>query len=1362
MNRERMGWRAWAGFLALSSTLMLAGAEAEKRSTTADLGGPDRYLTHVSTDKPIYRPGETVYIRAVMLHAVTRAPLTGTAAPVSIEIKGPKGDAVASGVCQVEESVIGFTWAVPPDQPGGEYTVFIRHPWLGHAPAERTFDVRAYRAPRLKSQIVFIRDGYGPGDEVAATLEVERAEGGVPAGAKVTATARVDGREVYRGEARVDPRGRCDVRFPLPEEIERGEGTLALVIEDGGVVETAAKTIPILMQTLDISFYPEGGDLVAGLRGRVYLEARTPAGKPADLAGTVIDTDGTEVVRVRTEHEGRGRFELTPERNTTYVLRITEPAGIAKVFPLPVVKMSGAVLGATKDRFGNGEPVTLTAASTSEGPLTITLAKREVEVVRTVLGEVVPGRTSVVRLAVPDTADGVLIATLWADDGRPLAERLVFRAPAESLRVDVEADRDSYVPGDEVSLTVKTTDGDGKPVGAVVGLTVTDDSVLEMIETREQAPRLPVMVLLESDVAELADAHVYLDAENPDAPRALDLLLGTQGWRRFAFVDTAKFLAEHGDDARRVLALTMVTAREKRRLRHRNFFLFEGEAARGVEVFEQAAAAPADRAPAKPDAAANEPDGDRRADFQNALEEARKRKQGLALDAVAAKPESRESLVRQNRFAVVRVYAHRAREHRRPGDRVDFTETLYWHTGIATDETTGEARVSFALSDSVTTFRVLADAFTKDGAVGSGTGRIESVRPFYVEPKLPLEVTMGDTIQLPVSLVNGTPLELGGGSLAVATVRGIRLSGGERWPFTLGPGARERVVVPVEIGEISGDRGITLSASAGGHSDRVTRTLRIVPLGFPVEVSQGGLLEAGGTFSHVIEIPEDVVATSARSEIVLYPTPLASLTGALERLLREPHGCFEQTSSTTYPLIMAQQYFMSHSGVEPALIERARGLLDKGYQRLISFECRENGYEWFGADPAHEALSAYGLLEFTDMSNVRPVDREMLERTRAWLLATRDGEGNFKRERRALHTWVADPDCSNGYILWSLLEAGEDAGALGKEIAKFEEDALRTKNSYVMALGALVASKTGDSEVAARLMDRLAANQGADGHVGGATMSIVGSGGVSLEVETTSLAVLAWLGEPEHAGNVEKAMRWIAEACENGRFGSTQSTVLALRAILAYDRARSVVKRPGAVRLFVDGHAVGGAIAFDESSKSAIELPDISEMLFPGQHRVELRMEDGSEMPFSIGVTYNRTRPAASGECKLHLDVELMDAEIAEGEATEAKVVVTNLSGEAVPTPVAIVGVPGGLEVRHDQLKELVEEGRIAAYEVIGREVVLYWRSLKPGEKVELAISFVAAVPGTYVAPASRAYLYYTDQYKHWMAPIGVKIEPAG
>ena len=66
----------------------------------------------------------------------------------------------------------------------------------------------------------------------------------------------------------------------------------------------------------------------------------------------------------------------------------------------------------------------------------------------------------------------------------------------------------------------------------------------------------------------------------------------------------------------------------------------------------------------------------------------------------------------------------------------------------------------------------------------------------------------------------------------------------------------------------------------------------------------------------------------------------------------------------------------------------------------------------------------------------------------------------------------------------------------------------------------------------------------------------------------------------------------------------------------------------------------------------------------------------------------------------------------------------------------------------------------IAAYEVRGREVVLYWRALPANAEVRVPISVVGAVPGTYTGPASRAYLYYGDEHKSWVPGLTINIEP--
>jgi len=873
-----------------------------------------------------------------------------------------------------------------------------------------------------------------------------------------------------------------------------------------------------------------------------------------------------------------------------------------------------------------------------------------------------------------------------------------------------------------------------------------------MIEPRERAPRLPVMVMLESDVRELADAHVYLDPANPDAPRATDLLLGTQGWRRFAFMDAETFVKTHGDAGKRVVAwLSPPVPRRRQPMAMRggvggavvNEIMIVDKA----EVLHVAAAlppaAPADRREAQLDG-----------EVVAGLRIAAKR-----LDRDALGDELWFEAGQANMQLAVREYAHQVRAGRQPGERIDFTETLYFNAGLATDPKTGEAKVAFGLSDSVTSFHVAADAYTTTGALGEGSALIESVEPFYIEPKMPLEVTAGDVITLPIAMVNAT------GDRLLDTVVTVTMPAGAGTVALEAPAlaehTRARLLHEIDTATLAGIHELTIAANASPYADTVTRPLAVMPRGFPVELAWGGLLDGDAAARHQVVMPESIAPGSVVATGRLYPTPLASLTDAMKRLIREPYGCFEQTSSTTYPLVMAQQYFLSHQGIDVADIERSRELLAKGYERLIGFQTDDRGYEWFGENPGHEALSAYGLLEFTDMAAVREVDASMLAGVRKYLLSARDGQGGFSRARRALHTWITDPDCSNGYILFALLSTGGpgDAETLEREIANFEDSATRSDNAYVTALAANVMALAGRDDTARDFRNRLARAQARDGFVDGARTSIVGSGGEALQIETTALAVLAWLGDSSHAGNVERAMRWLCEACKAGRFGSTQSTVLALRAIVEYDKSRARPKTPGSVQAFVDGRPVGEPIAFDGQTQGAIELPDLAGRLGPGRHAIELRMTGGSSMPYALAVEYHTDRPPSDDGCALDLDVKLRDTSITEGVSTEAAVTVTNRSDSVVPSPVAIVGIPGGLEVRHDRLRELVKAGTIAAYEVRGREVVLYWRSLDAGQRVDVALDLVGAVPGRYTAPASRAYLYYTDELKTWTGGLDVAIE---
>ncbi len=1452
----------------------------------------ERYLVHISTDKPIYHPGEKLYVRGVFLSASGHAP--GAAGPATYEIKGSKGETIASGAANIVDSVAGLSWNIPSDQAGGQYTIRILQPFSGDAPAERKFDIRTYRTPRLNSQIVFVRDGYGPGDTVNASLHVDRAEGGKPAGARVLASARVDAEEVWKGETVIDSSGNASAAFKLPASMSRGDGTLALTILDGSTVETATKTIPILLQTLDVAIYPEGGDLVAGLPNRIYFEGRSPNQKPADMAGVVVTASGKEVTPFRTEHSGRGRFAFTPVRGESYSLRITEPAGIKASFPLPAVKDSGVVLTSTDDITRRSRDVVVRVAASAAGEYGIELSQKGRELAFKSL-HLHANQPTEVALTVPRALDGVIVATVYDDRKTPIAERLLFRQPEHSLKVTVTADQDNYVPGDNVTIQVSTTDDAGRPAAAVVGLTVTDSTVLEMIDRREQAPQLPVMVLLENDVRNLSDAHVYLDESNPIAPLATDLLLGTQGWRRFAMMDLEKFVVDNGDAARRAMAIRAITntpagfagmassimgtvmdptaalipgvtlqARSvstgvvttvvtndsgsyafpplppgtyqvtaalqgfqtvvatvvnpgSSQSQHLNFTLSLGAFGNSVSVSVDAsvlkessasigevlsaervrnlpmvgnnvldllavlpgvrnasnlAGSPSDtinitrdglsvtdqRFPNGPfGATVINPDvaGEVRL-ILTPVEDELGRRPGPVPVGQAVRAAGAPGIGPRNQVVMTREYAHALAPNWTENSRTDFAETLYWNPAVKTDAS-GKATVSFHLNDSITSFRVLADGFTPYGVLGSSESSIESVQPFFLDPKIPLQVSSGDVVKLPIGLVNGTARELRGLEIT-ANTPGLKSSINGENLNSLAAKERARRLLEIAVDpNFNGSADIFIQATAGGYKDRVSRKLDIQPLGFPYEYSSGGVLDANSSRTFEFTLPDGLVRGSLSSSVVVYPSTLANMTEALQSLLQQPYGCFEQTSSTSYPMVMAQQYFLTHAGVEPAIIQKTRDLLETSYKRLTGFETQTRGYEWFGHSPAHEALTAYGLLQFTDMSKVRAVDKDMMDRTRAWLFERRDGHGGFNHSSLSTETLgFASYDFMNAYVVWALVESGQKG--LEKEIAAVKESSTSTKDSYLIALGANILSETGDSEGALRLMEKLAKAQDINGSVTGATTSITRSGGTSLAIETTALSALAWMHDPAYASNVEKAMKWILAANRNGKFGSTQSTILALRSIVAYDAAQSRPKAPGRLLLSIDGHNVGSALTFTPNNNAAIVLPELALDLAPGRHTLALQMENGSRMPYSMDVKFNSNSPDSSPLAQIGIDVDLKDRSMQEGGVTEAVVSITNKSDQAIPTPVAIVGIPGGLEIRHDQLKELVKSGKIDAYEVKGREVVLYWRYLKAKDQFDVPLSLVAAIPGTYTGPASRAYLYYTDEFKSWARGVTVDI----
>ncbi|HTM21509.1 MAG TPA: alpha-2-macroglobulin family protein, partial [Kofleriaceae bacterium] len=712
----------------------------------------------------------------------------------------------------------------------------------------------------------------------------------------------------------------------------------------------------------------------------------------------------------------------------------------------------------------------------------------------------------------------------------------------------------------------------------------------------------------------------------------------------------------------------------------------------------------------------------------------------------------------QMAWAPVRVFPAPNYEARYDGPRVDFRETIHWQPQIKTGAD-GTAKVSFYLSDAITGFRAIAEGASGGGLAGHGEAVIQSKLPVSLSVKMPLEVSAGDRIELPVILENETD-DVRDVTVAASFGPAFRVEGEVPGKLTLKAGERRSfhpVLRVIGNGKVVKDGAIAVAIDTGNLKDAVERNVRVVPLGFPREVSAAGTLERSAR--HEVDLTGALPGTLDAS-LILYPSPLATMTQGTEAIIREPYGCFEQASSANYPNIMVLSYLEENQAADPALVERTMGMLDHGYKMLTGYESPQKGFEWFGGDPGHEALTAYGLMEFRDMGKVYgDVNRDMVGRTRAWLMARRDGKGGYQRNPRALDSFgSASPEVTNGYITWALSEAGEKD--MATEVAVQRTVAAESKDPYLVALAAgTLANVEPKAGGTAHALDRLAEMQGEDGAFHGASHSITRSGGDALDIETTSLAILAMLdGGNKYTGAVRKGIDWLNNHRSGfGSFSSTQATVLALKAMGAYAEASRATPSGGRITVIVNG-SEAGHIDFEQGHRDPLTFNDLAPHLKAGKNVIELRMGSQTSLPYSLAIEYRSKMPASSPNAKAALTTRLTRDQLPVGEGVKMKVSVRNVTKEGIPMTLARVGIPGGLTFQTWQLKELRDKKLIDFYETREREVVLYFRSMAPGKVVDVDLDLMAQVPGEYTAPASRAYLYYTDEDENWAEPVRVKV----
>ena len=989
----------------------LQPTEALKGKVENFFQGHAQRRVYIQTDKPLYKPGETIWLKVWDL---TARALSGSHGSVGmyVELVSPKGAPVARHKLHEQSGIAQTDFPLTAGMAGGEYTLRVKT--LDKVTAERPIIVQTYEPPRLKMQLEFVRKAYGPGDEVTATIAVKRPTGEPLKNHALTAAIRLDGQDLPRVTLQTDAQGDGLVKFILPQEIALGDSLLTVLADDGGLTESVAKRVPIIIKKLALAVYPEGGDLVEGVAGRIYFEAKTPLGKPADIAGHVVDDAEQTVARFESVRDGLGRVDFTPLPGRHYHLEIDRPVGVTDRYPVPTALTAGCVLRSIDDLDGQQLATRVSVRCTQARKVVLAASVRE-NLLDAAMVEVKADEPSIVYLEPRGVgsealakAQGAARVTVFSEDLVPLAERLIYRNRRARLDVTVAPRKKSFVPREKVELDITTTDALGRPVPADLALAVVDDTVLSFAD--DKTGNMLSRLYLEPELpGKIEEPNFYFDLSEARSAMALDLLMGTRGYRHFEWqpVLGPQLVARNENRAtgssvsdfaalrknvpattvpplptKPVAQLVIPDHDEKKSVADKGTVfaqvrptpapgkkmgpvkdaadMMEKDAERRPPPSPPMALAPR-KAVAKADAA---PEASRAAPRPVATAAAEpvmrapkeEVAEGQAMPAtkakaakVAAGPMDRaardddmggdrnvgDAPMAMGHLGFGRAegggvkgglfLAKRPAVHRHPvetwapvrvfpvptytpdyaGPRTDFRETVLWQPVVQTGQD-GKASVSFFLSDAITSFRVVTEGVAA-GAAGRDETVIKASLPFSMAVKLPLEVSEGDKLQLPLVLTNerSEPQKV---DLTATFGPLLTLDRAvDRTHGTIAASARDTLYYPLTVTGKKGQSEVHFIADAGGLRDEFTRSVRVSPRGFPQHSSRAGRLKGTEGWSAELDLGE-VLPGTAEGHVKIYTSPVSTMIAGLEGMLRQPAGCFEQTSSVNYPNVMILRY----------------------------------------------------------------------------------------------------------------------------------------------------------------------------------------------------------------------------------------------------------------------------------------------------------------------------------------------------------------------------------------------------------------------------------------------------------------------
>lgn len=489
--------------------------------------------------------------------------------------------------------------------------------------------------------------------------------------------------------------------------------------------------------------------------------------------------------------------------------------------------------------------------------------------------------------------------------------------------------------------------------------------------------------------------------------------------------------------------------------------------------------------------------------------------------------------------------------------RSEFEDTALWEPAIVTD-VNGRAVVSVRLPDNLTTWQLDGRGVTVETKVGQATVEVKTTLPLLVRPVLPRFFTVGDRAEIGAVVLNNTDTERQVDISLAAT--GLITSTPATQSVVIAAGQQVKVVWPVEVtppatGAATGPATIRFTAietdPAGDEaalSDAVELALPVHRYSSPETVATAGTVAQDETRLEVIVVPPNVDPTQGELRVRLDPSLAAGMVDGLTYLEHFPYECTEQIVSRFLPNTVSYGALKELGVSRPELEANLEEQIATGTQKLLRRQNPDGGWGWWSGERSQPFVSAYTVFGLVEAQKAGfTVDEAVVARGLDYL--QRQLEPASKLKGYALN--------QQAFILYVLAQAGQ--GDMSRSVALYEvRERLQNYGKALLALTFGLLAEQGETAAQPRITALL------DDLTGAAIVSATGAHWqeestdwwtMNTDTRSTSLALDALaLLDPQN-GLAPNVVRWLMVARQDGRWETTQENVWAIIALTDWMKA---------------------------------------------------------------------------------------------------------------------------------------------------------------------------------------------------------------